>query len=197
MTSLPLPDPILRDFPDEITTERLLIRPPRPGDGPAINAAIVESLAELQPWMLWAQPPPSVADTETLCRRKAADWVRREDLMLTLWRQSDGLFVGGSGLHRINWSVPRMEIGYWCRTTLSGQGYITEAVRAITGFAFEHLGAQRLEIRCDVDNTRSAAVARRVGYALEARRRNIARGVEGTLRDMLVFVRFPEGQADG
>ena len=192
-----LPDPILRDFPDQLATERLLIRPPRPGDGPAINAAIVESLAELQPWMLWAQPPPSVADTETLCRRKAADWVRREDLMLTLWRQSDGLFVGGSGLHRIDWSVPRMEIGYWCRTTLSGQGYITEAVRAITGFAFEHLGAQRLEIRCDAGNTRSAAVARRVGYALEARRRNIARGVEGTLRDMLVFVRFPEGQADG
>ena len=197
MTSLPLPDPILRDFPDEITTERLLIRPPRPGDGPAINAAIVESLAELQPWMLWAQPPPSVADTETLCRRKAADWVRREDFMLTLWRQSDGFFVGASGLHRVDWSVPRMEIGYWCRSSLSGQGYITEAVRAITRFAFEHLGAQRLEIRCDVDNTRSAAVARRAGYALEARRRNTARGVDGTLRDMLVFVRFPQEQAGG
>ncbi|MEW6577784.1 MAG: GNAT family N-acetyltransferase [Chloroflexota bacterium] len=189
-------DPILLNFPDELTTERLLIRPPRPGDGSTINAAIQESLAELQPWMLWAQTPPSVADTETVCRRKAAEWLRREDLMLTLWRQSDGLFVGGSGLHRIDWSVPRMEIGYWCRTSLSGQGYITEAVRAITGFAFEHLGAQRLEIHCDAGNTRSAAVAGRAGYALEARRRNYARGVDGTLRDMLVFVRFPEGRAE-
>lgn len=190
-------DPILLNFPDELTTERLLIRPPRPGDGPAINAAIVESLAELQPWMLWAQPPPSVADTETLCRRKAADWVRREDFMLTLWRQSDGFFVGASGLHRVNWSVPRMEIGYWCRSSLSGQGYITEAVHAITRFAFEQMGAQRLEIRCDVDNARSAAVARRAGYTLEARRRNAARGTDGTLRDMLVFVRFPQEQAGG
>ncbi len=196
MTSPVLPDPILRDFPDQLMTERLLIRPPRPGDGPAINAAIVESLAELQPWMLWAQPPPSVADTETLCRRKAADWVRREDLMLTLWRQSDGLFVGASGLHRIDWSVPRMEIGYWCHTSLSGQGYITEAVRAITRFAFEHLGAQRLEIHCDARNTRSTAVAGRAGYALEACRRRESRGVDGALRDMLVFVRFAEGRAE-
>lgn len=192
-----LPDPILRDFPDQLAMERLLIRPPRPGDGPAINAAIVESLAELRPWMLWAQTPPPVSETEAHCRHKAAEWLRREDLMLTLWRRSDGLFVGGSGLHRIDWSVPRMEIGYWCRTSLSGQGYITEAVRAITRFAFEHLGAQRLEIRCDAGNPRSAAVAERAGYVLEARRRNHARGVDGTLRDTLVFVRFPEGQAEG
>jgi RimJ/RimL family protein N-acetyltransferase len=193
MTAPLLPDPILRDFPDQLATERLLIRPPRPGDGAAINAAIQESLAELRPWMLWAQTPPSVSDTEMLCRRKAADWARREDLMLTLWRQSDGFFVGASGLHRIDWSVPRMEIGYWCRTSLSGQGYTAEAVRAITAFAFEHLGAQRLEIHCDARNTRSAAVAGRAGYALEARRRNDSRGIDGALRDTLVFVRFPEG----
>lgn len=196
MISRPLPDPILRDFPDQVTTERLLIRPPRPGDGAAINAAIQESLVELRPWMLWAQTPPPVSETEVLCRRKAADWLRREDLMLTLWRQSDGLFVGASGLHRIDWSVPRMEIGYWCRTSLSGQGYITEAVRAITRFAFQHLGAQRLEIHCDARNTRSATVAERAGYALEARRSSDSRGVDGALRDMLIFARFPQEGAE-
>ena len=100
--------------------------------------------------------------------------------------------MGSSGLHNIDWAVPRFEIGYWIRTSLSGQGYITEAVNAITDFAFDVLGAQRLEIRCDARNERSAAVARRAGYTLEVRMRCQARGVDGSLRDTLVFVKLRE-----
>lgn len=43
--------PILKDFPEEFTTERLLIRPPMPGDGPGLHAAVRESMDELLPWM--------------------------------------------------------------------------------------------------------------------------------------------------
>ncbi len=185
-------DPILLDFPDQFETERLVIRAPRPGDGRRVNEAIRESLDELRPWMPWAQAAPSAEDTEALLRRKAAQWLAREDLMLTLWRKADGLFVGASGLHRIDWKARSFEIGYWIRTSLSGQGYMTEAVRGITQFALAHLGAQRIEIRCDTRNTRSAAVAERAGYTLEARLQRQARGVDGSLRDTLIYVRLSE-----
>jgi RimJ/RimL family protein N-acetyltransferase len=185
-------DPILLDFPDQFETERLIIRAPRPGDGPAYNAAVRESIDELRPWMPWAQAIPTVEQSEAFMRRKAVQWLAREDLMLTLWRKSDGVLVGGSGLHRIDWDARCFEIGYWIRTSLSGQGYMTEAVRGITRFAFAHLDAQRIEIRCDALNTRSAAVAKRAGYALEARLQRQARGVDGELRDTLIFVRFTD-----
>ncbi len=186
-------DPILLDIPDQFETERLIIRAPRAGDGPACNAAIRESLDELRPWMPWAEPVPSVEDTETVHRRAAARWLTREELPLALFRKEDGLFVGGSGLHRIDWSVPRMEIGYWIRTSLSGQGYITEAVNGITAFAFDVLGAQRLEIRCDARNRRSAAVAQRAGFTLEGRLHHHMKAPDGSLRDTLVYARFPAG----
>jgi RimJ/RimL family protein N-acetyltransferase len=185
-------NPLLLDFPDQFETERLIIRAPRAGDGPAANAAIHESARELQAWMPWAQTLPTVEETEAHLRGAAARFLTREDLPLVLWRKSDGVFVGGSGLHRIDWSVPSMEIGYWVRTSLSGQGYVTEAVIGITRFAFEHLGAQRIEIRCDARNTRSAAVAERAGYTLEARLHHQARDVDGGLRDTLVYTRFPD-----
>lgn len=185
-------NPILLDFPDQFETERLLIRAPRPGDGIAVNAAICESLDELRPWMPWAQVPPSVEDSESHLRGGAARFAQREDLPLTLWLKSEGRFVGGSGLHRIDWSGPCMEIGYWIRTSLSGQGFMTEAVIGITAFAFKHLNAQRIEIRCDARNTRSAAVAERAGYALEAHFHHHTRAVDGSLRDTLIYVRFPE-----
>jgi ribosomal-protein-serine acetyltransferase len=104
-----------------------------------------------------------------------------------LWRKSDGLYVGGSGLHRMDWSVPRFEIGYWVRASLEGQGYISEAVHGITRFAFEVLGAERLEIRCDARNERSAAVARRAGYTLEGTLRRDSRDTSGGLRNSLIF----------
>jgi RimJ/RimL family protein N-acetyltransferase len=186
-------NPLLLEFPDQIETERLIIRAPRPGDGAAINAAVCESIHELRPWMSWAQTMPEVSDTEAHVRGAAARFIEREELGLSLWLKRDGQYVGGSGLHRIDWSVPRMEIGYWCRTGQAGQGYITEAVIGITRFAFEHLYVQRLEIRCDARNTRSAAVAERAGYVLEARLHRHMRAADGVgLRDTLIYVAFPD-----
>ena len=183
-------NPLLLDFPDHFETDRLLIRAPRPGDGPTVSAAIHESHAELRAWMPWAVELQPVEETESVMRRMAAAFIKREDLMLLLFRKSDGLFVGSSGLHRIDWSVPRFEIGYWIRTSLSGNGYMTEAVNGITDFAFGTLKAERVEIRCDANNQRSAAVAKRAGYPLEACLHHDARGTDGALRDTLIFARL-------
>lgn len=186
-------NPLLLDFPDQFESERLILRVPRAGDGAAGNAAIRESLEALRPWMPWAQTAPTVAETEAVYRRMAAQWLTRESLGMVLFRKQDGLFVGGSGLHSIDWSVPVMEIGYWLRTSLVGQGYMTEAVRAITAFAWRELRAERLEIRMDSRNTRSAAVAERAGYTREASLRHQARGVDGSLRDTLIYVKLAPG----
>ena len=185
-------NPLLLEFPDSFETERLIIRAPRPKDAELSYAAVRESAEDLRPWMPWATSLPSLEETRMMYRRAAAGWIAREQFALVLIRRSDGLFVGRSGLERVDWSVPCMEIGYWCRTSLVGQGYITEAVRGITAFAFEHLQAERLEIRCDVRNTRSAAVAERAGYVLEARLHHQMRDPQDQLRDTLVFVKFRE-----
>ena len=179
--------PILRDFPEAFTTARLLLRCPLPGDGAALNAAILESLAELQPWMEWVDPVPTVARNEANLRQARCDYLARKELRLLLFDRATGEFVGSSGLHAIDWSVPRFEIGYWCRTRFCGQGYITEAVQGITTFAFEVLGAERVAIHCDCRNGRSRRVAERAGYQLEGVLRARDRRKDGSLEDSLVF----------
>ncbi len=174
-------------FPDHFETERLLIRAPQPNEGRVINEAVLESISDLRLWMHWAQTPQSIAESETHSRESALSFRNREDLPLRLFRKHDGFFVGASGLHNIDWDVPRFEIGYWVRSSLRGQGYITEAVLGITDFAFGLLKAERLEIRCDARNERSAAVARRAGYTLEACLHSDARDPQGGLRDTLIF----------
>ena len=103
---------ILRDIPDTIQSQRLLIRAPRPGDGAAINAAVLDSLAELRPWMPWAQQTPTVDDNEIYAREAHVRFLKREDLPLLLFDKTTNMLVGSSGLHRINWAVPKVEIHF-------------------------------------------------------------------------------------
>jgi RimJ/RimL family protein N-acetyltransferase len=184
------PPPILRDFPDQIESDRLLIRSPRPGDGPAIHEAIVESLDELLPWMPWAHAEQTVESAETYAREAAAAFAARQHLPLHLFLRESGRYVGGSGLHDIDWAVPRFEIGYWVRSSLTGRGLATEATRRIAQFAFDDLGAERVEIWCDARNERSAGVALRAGFTFEARLDRNRVGADGALSDSLCFVRL-------
>ena len=180
-------NPILLDFPDAFDTERLIIRAPRSGDGAQVAEAVRESLDELRPWMPFASEEPTVESQEAWVRQGTASWIARNDLPMLLFLKDTQTLVGSSGLHRFDWNVGKFEIGYWARTGFAGRGYITEAVNGITQFAFAYLKAHRVEIRCDVKNVRSAAVAKRCGFLLEGILRNDDLGLDGSLRDTLVF----------
>jgi RimJ/RimL family protein N-acetyltransferase len=180
-------NPILLDFPDSFETERLTIRAPHYANASEIATAINESRAELRPWMSWAKDPVEVEATEAQLRAAMARWLTREDLLLHVYLKGTTTFVVGSGLHRIDWQARKFEIGYWCRTVYSGKGYVTEAVNAIADFAFRHLQANRVEIKCDTRNTKSVAVAKRCGFRQEAILRHDSLGVEGDLRSTYIF----------
>ncbi|MFD2115170.1 GNAT family N-acetyltransferase [Paenibacillus yanchengensis] len=180
-------DPILLDIPESFESERLIIRAPLWGDGRLVNEAVTESIAELQPWMPWAQTIPTLEQSEVNIRHARLQFLERKDLRLQLLHKESGQFLGGSGLHRMDWHARTFEIGYWVRTSFAKQGYITEAVQAITTYAIGQLQANRVEIRCDSRNTRSALVAERAGFSLEGILRNDTYHVDGSLRNTMVF----------
>jgi len=186
-------DPLLIDVPEAIATERLWLRCPRAGDGPVINEAVVQTLAELRPWMPWAQTAPTLEESELHCRRAAARYALREDLQLLIFERlpgdAPGRLLGATGLHRMDWSVPRFEIGYWRRSGQGGRGITTEAVRALTRLAFDTLLAQRVEVRMSSENARSRAVAERCGFTLEGVLRRDSLDVSGQPRDTAVYAR--------
>jgi RimJ/RimL family protein N-acetyltransferase len=186
-------DPLMIDWPPLLRSERLLLRAPQEGDGIALNQAVRQSLDELRPWMPWAQKAPSRKQSELICRQMAARFAQRSDLPLFIFaRGADGgcaRLLGGIGLHRIDWSVPRFEIGYWRRSGEQGQGWISEAVSTLSRFAFDHLGARRVEIRMSSDNMKSRAVAERCGFTLEGVLRQDSLDLHGQPRDTAVYAR--------
>ncbi|WP_442598410.1 GNAT family N-acetyltransferase [Neobacillus sp. D3-1R] len=184
-------NPLLLDFPEQFESERLIIRAPRPGDGEAVYQAILASLEELKPWMPFAHKEQNVQDVESNIREAYCHFLSRKDLRLLVFLKETGELVASSGLHRINWDIPKFEIGYWIDTRFSGKGYITEAVQAIAQFAFQELNARRVEIRCDSKNLRSRAVAERAGFRLEGILKNEDVSVDRKeLRDTCVYAKI-------
>ncbi len=187
-------DPLLLDLPTRIETDRLVLRPPQAGDGPALFEAIVESLPELRRFLAslpWVGGPQSVAASEIFCRNAQANFLARKDLPFLLFEKSSGEVVGATGLHRPQWATVKAEIGYWGRVSRAGRGHIGEAVRAVAAYAFEHLPAARLEIVTDEENAASRRVAERCGFRLEGVLRSERRAPDGSLRNTCVYARLP------
>ncbi|MBR2564777.1 MAG: GNAT family N-acetyltransferase [Paenibacillus sp.] len=187
MTDSDVFNPMMLEFPESFHTERLTIRAPQWGDGKHVNEAIRESVNELRPWLPFAENIPSLEQSEITVRKARLKFLERSDLMLHLRDKVTDEFVGSSGLHRIDWNARCFEIGYWVRTSRSGEGLVTEAVAGIEQFAIMHLQANRLEIRCDARNVRSAKVAERSGYTLEGVLRKIKQDRAGTWVDQMIY----------
>jgi RimJ/RimL family protein N-acetyltransferase len=187
-------DPLLIDIPERLDGQRTVLQAPRAGLGAELAVVITQSLSHLRPWMTWAQDPPSAESAEKVVRRMEADFIARRDLCFYLYARrgdgSPGRLLGGAGLHRMDWSVPRFEIGYWIRPEAAGQGHVSEAVGLLTALAFDRLAARRVEIRCDSRNLKSRAVAERCGFVLEGVLRRDSLGVDDSVRDTAVYSRI-------
>src|SRR5947209_2340919 len=143
---------------EELRGERVSVRPYRESDAQALNEAVAESRDHLRPWLPFADTHQTVEESRDWIIHQVANWLLREDLVVGVWEAASGRYLGGSGFHLRNWESRYFEIGYWLRVSACGRGYMTEAVRLLTDYAFNSLKANRVEIRCDERNVRSAAI---------------------------------------
>ena len=154
--------------PYRIVTERLVVRCYDPRDAPLVKEAVDSSLDELREWMPWAHDEPKPLDEKVeLMRRFRASFDLGQEFVYGIFSSDESEVVGGTGLHgRVGEDA--FEIGYWVRTSRTGNGFATESSAALTRVAFEVCGVDRVEIRVDPANERSAAIPVRLGFEPEA-----------------------------
>ena len=183
---------LLIDIPTTFYAGQIVVRPHTDLDAPAVYEAVKDSITDLKPWMPWHENHRTVDDTLAYIRRAQAEWILRTDFHMGIYLLENGEFLGGIGLHARDWRIPAFEMGYWLRPTAQGKGHIGEAARVLRTFVFEGLQAQRLFIRCDARNQRSARVAERLGCTLEGRLRRSTLDTSGQPCDTLIYALTPE-----
>jgi RimJ/RimL family protein N-acetyltransferase len=143
---------------------------------------IMESLDHLWPWFPFRDQPPTLADRVDLAARQRAEAV--EGTSATYLVLADEWPVGKVWL---DVSGLRATTGWYLRASATGQGYATEAVRALSDLAFD-LGLERLEAHTDSENRASRALAERTGFVLEAILPGAHLGPDGARRAECVYV---------
>lgn len=168
-----------------LRTERLELSLPREDDIDAIVAAAQDP--EVPRWT--GLPSPYTREHAQQFVEKVPQWWDAAS-ELTWAVRRDGQWIGMIGLHDLgarrdhaSVSGSSAEIGYWLAPEARGQGYVTEAARAVIDFSFTTAGLARIEWRAVVGNTESAHVARKLGFRYE-----------GLLRQGLTS---PRGRSDG
>lgn len=154
--------------PYRIETERLVLRCYEPEDAPLLQDAVARSLEHLRPWMPWTPDEPEALDTvyERIRGWRAA-YDRDEDYVMGAFTADESRFVGGTGLHTRQ-GEGTLEIGYWVAVDMIGNGFATELAAGLTRAGIDCFGVDRIEIRVDPANTRSARVPQKLGFTKEA-----------------------------
>jgi RimJ/RimL family protein N-acetyltransferase len=153
-------------------TERLLLRPGWIDDAPALTRAIAhENVAMKLARLPW---PYTTADARTFLSLPR----KQGDASFLILRRSEGApeIIGGCGLHDQDGET---EIGYWLTPSMWGQGFATEAGRAVIQIARHSLRLGRLVSGHFVDNPASGRVLHKLGFKPTGKivpRRCLARG---------------------
>jgi len=151
--------------PVEVPAGRLLLRPFRPSDAPAVLAACQD--AAIQRWTT-APSPYSEGDAVAFLTEIApAEWAADTDTPFAISGAATGRLLGSIGVHRVDRRHGSAEVGYWVAAAASGRGVATEALRAVTSWSFAALGLGRLELLHAVGNGASCRVASRAGFRPE------------------------------
>lgn len=165
-----------------LRTARLLLRAWAPTDAPALAPLLEANVAHLGSWIpAHVSTPAPVPALAARLAGFAADFDGARAYRYAMFTADGGRLLGEVDLfpRAADGRVPlaaadRVELGYWLGAAATGQGYATEATRALFDLAAALPGLSHAEIRCDSGNTASAAVPQRLGFELAS--------VEGTLQ---------------
>ena len=147
-----------------LRTARLVLRPLRPDDAPALYALF----SDPQVMRYWSGTPwTDIAKAHEMIASDAAAMRDGVHVRLGLTRADDGELIGNCTLFAFNAQCRRAEVGYSLLPTAWGRGYMHEALSALLDHGFGELALNRVEADIDPRNIASNRTLERLGFRQE------------------------------
>lgn len=179
----PVPTP---EYP--ILTERLRLRPFTEADADALYD--IQSRPDVARYLYW-EPATREWSAESLRKRLGrttfGDDPQFDSIALAVdLRADEAHMIGDVVLWRTSVEHRQAELGYVFHPDHAGNGYATEAAKALLRLGFESYDLHRIVGKCDARNTKSSRVLERAGMRKEAHHRE-NEFVKGAWADELVY----------
>ena len=151
-----------------LETARLLLRPYRPEDMPAlVRLAGAREVAATTLRIPHPYTEQNAREYLATCQSEAATGpITRFAITL----RDSGEFLGGIGF-RLDLDHRHAELGYWIGVPYWGHGYATEAARAMLSYGFDTLGLHRIYASHVAGNDASGRILLKIGMKYEGRLR--------------------------
>jgi len=175
----------------ELTDGNIIIRPCRLEDAAVICEGVQETMHEMLKWAPWCHPGYSVSDCTSWLSSRSQMWSEGIEYDFVIFDTKDNTFLGGCAIDQINRKHNFATLGYWIRSSQTGKGIATAAVRLIIRLGFKTLSFTRLEIVVAVQNEASQRVAEKVGAVREGVHRN-RHVVRDKIYDSVMFSLIPQ-----
>ncbi|MEU3433506.1 GNAT family N-acetyltransferase [Streptomyces sp. NPDC006863] len=117
--------------------------------------------------------PTTVAQVEEWFDGYRQDWERETGCHWAVARDS-GEVLGRMALRRVDLADGTANAAYWVLPAARGAGVASRALAAVSAWALDDIGFQRLELDHSTRNDASCRVATRAGFRLEGTKRNAA-----------------------
>lgn len=148
--------------PATIQTDRLRLRVPVMEDAWAIYTSYAQD-PEVTKYLTW-RPHPDIATTQAFLARCVRCWQEATAFPWVIVRKVDAVLVG---MIELRIDGDQADVGYGIARPHWGQGYTTEALRAIIAWALGPGNLRRVWAVCDVENPASARVMAKAGMQCE------------------------------
>ncbi|MGF1428625.1 GNAT family N-acetyltransferase [Kitasatospora sp. LaBMicrA B282] len=127
-----------------------------------VTALVARNRRHLARWEPWAEAAPAVDRMRAFLGSCLENFARGSQIQTYIRHR--GRLAGGCGL-RIDAETGTAALGYWLDEDSQGQGIVTRAARALLAMAITERRITKVEAVAVATNTRSRAVAERLGFS--------------------------------
>ncbi len=142
------------------------LRPWTLADVGALVTAI-DGDGEIARWLELIPQPYREAEARAWVERATTGWGEGTMAAFASFDVDGGTLAGGIGVEVKDAAHAVVEVGYWAACAARGRGVTTRAVRLVSRWALEQVGAERFQLRAERENLASQRVAEKAGFVRE------------------------------
>lgn len=102
--------------------------------------------------------------SQIFVEEKVGQFYRKEEFLFVLKEKKNHSVIGLVYIKELDWKAGQAELAYCIGYQYEGKGWMTEAVKALSTYAFDDLGLKTLQIIAHKSNLGSIKVAEKCGY---------------------------------
>ncbi len=148
-----------------LVRENIILRTLEDADAQEFFDITKKNNTYLRKWLGWLDDDMTVEDTKKYIQESNKRFENKEGLDLGIFYE--GKQIGGIGLFPWDTANKKISIAYWLVEEYQSKGIMTDSLKKVIEYAFTEMGLNRIEVTVALENVKSSALPKKLGFTLE------------------------------